>query len=39
MDMDNWLERKELPYHLMSVCGLVCKDEYVLVILNPKRGW
>ena len=37
--MDNWLENKELPYHLVSACGLVHRDGLVLLILNPKRGW
>ena len=37
--MDKWLESKELPYHLASACGPVRKDEYVLLIRNPKRGW
>ena len=37
--MDKWLENKELPYHLVSACGLVSKDGQVLLIRNPKRGW
>ena len=37
--MDRWLEKKELPYHMVSVCGLVYKDGLVLVIRNPIRGW
>lgn len=37
--MDKWLENKELPYHLVSACGLVRKDGQVLLIRNPKRGW
>lgn len=37
--MDHWLENKQLPYHLISACGLVRKDDLVLVIRNPKRGW
>lgn len=37
--MDQWLEKKELPYHMMSACGLVYKDGLVLVIRNPMRGW
>ena len=26
--MDKWLENKQLPYHLISACGLVRKDGY-----------
>ena len=37
--MDNWLENKKLPYHLVSACGLVHRDALVLLIQNPKRGW
>ncbi len=37
--MDKWLENKQLPYHLISACGLVRKDELVLLIYNPRRGW
>ena len=37
--MDHWLERKELPYHMFSACGLVRKDELVLIIKNRRRGW
>ena len=37
--MDNWLENKKLPYHLVSACGLVHRDGLVLLIQNPKRGW
>ncbi len=37
--MDKWLENRELPYHLVSACGLVRKDGLVLLIRNPKRGW
>ena len=37
--MDKWLENKELPYHLVSACGLVWKDGLVLLIRDPKRGW
>lgn len=37
--MDKWVENKELPYHLVSACGLVRKDKLVLLIQNPKRGW
>ena len=37
--MDKWLDNKKLPYHLISACGLVCKDGLVLVIRNPRRGW
>ena len=37
--MDNWLENKKLPYHLVSACGLVHGDGLVLLIQNPKRGW
>ena len=36
--MDKWLENKELPYHFISACGLVFKDELVLLVKNPKRG-
>ena len=37
--MDKWLESKELPYHLISACGLVRKDGLVLLIRNQRRGW
>ena len=37
--MDNWLESKELPYHMFSACGLVRKDKLVLIIKNKRRGW
>ena len=37
--MDKWLDNRNLPYHLISACGLVCKDGLVLVIRNPRRGW
>ncbi len=37
--MDKWLEDRKLPYHLISACGLVYKDGFVLLIRNPKRGW
>ena len=37
--MDQWLESKKLPYHLVSACGLVWKDGLVLLIRNPIRGW
>ena len=37
--MDNWVENRELPYHLISACGLVKKDELVLLVRNPGRGW
>jgi len=37
--MDQWLESKALPYHLISACGLVRKDGLVLLIRNRKRGW
>ncbi|MCR4599966.1 MAG: NUDIX domain-containing protein [Acetatifactor sp.] len=37
--MDQWLQNKQLPYHLVSACGLVRKDELVLLIRNPRRGW
>ena len=36
--MDHWLEKKELPYHLISACGLVRKDGFVPLIRNLKRG-
>ena len=37
--MDKWLENKELPYHLVSACGLVRKDGLVLLVRHPRRGW
>ena len=37
--MDKWLENKELPYHLVSACGLVQKDGLLLLVRNPRRGW
>ena len=37
--MDKWLENRELPYHLISACGLVRRDGLVLLVRNPKRGW
>ena len=37
--MDRWLESKQLPYHLVSACGLVRKDRRILLIRNPRRGW
>ena len=37
--MDKWLENRQLPYHLLSACGLVRKDGYILLIRNPRRGW
>ena len=37
--MDKWLESRELPYHLISACGLVQKDGLVLLVRNPRRGW
>ena len=37
--MDKWLENRELPYHLISACGLVRRDGLVLLVRNPMRGW
>ena len=37
--MDKWLENRELPYHLLSACGLVRRDGLVLLVRNPRRGW
>ena len=37
--MDQWLENRQLPYHLVSACGLVRKDKMVLLIKSQKRGW
>ena len=37
--MDKWLESRNLPHHLISVCGLVRRDGLFLLIKNPKRGW
>ena len=37
--MDQWLGNKELPYQIVSACGLVYKDGLVLLIRNPMRGW
>ena len=37
--MDHWLESRQLPYHMISACGLVRKDGLVLLIKNPRRGW
>ena len=37
--MDNWLESKKLPFHLISACGLVRKDGLVLLIKDKRRGW
>ena len=37
--MDHWLESKALPYHMFSACGLVRKDNLVLIIKNKRRGW
>ena len=37
--MDKWVEIRELPYHLLSACGLVRKDGLVLLVRNPRRGW
>ena len=37
--MDKWLESRELPYHLVSACGLVRRDGFVLLIRNQRRGW
>ncbi|MCR5460079.1 MAG: NUDIX hydrolase [Acetatifactor sp.] len=37
--MDQWLEKKELPHHFISACGLVCREGLVLLMRNPLRGW
>lgn len=37
--MDNWLETKKIPAHLIAVGGLVCKESRVLLIRSEKRGW
>lgn len=37
--MDNWLETRLLPVHFVSAAGLVYKDDKVLLIKTPKRGW
>ena len=37
--MDKWLESRNLPHHLISVCGLVRRDGLVLLVKNPQRGW
>lgn len=37
--MDNWVDNRELPYYLISSCGLVKKDGLVLLVRNPRRGW
>ena len=39
MLMDKWLENRELPYQLISACGLVRKGELILLVHNPRRGW
>ena len=37
--MDSWVETKVFPSHLVSAAGLVYKDEKVLLIKSPRRGW
>ncbi|MBQ9490546.1 MAG: NUDIX domain-containing protein [Lachnospiraceae bacterium] len=37
--MDQWLEKKALPNHIVSACGLVYQEGLVLLVKNPKRGW
>lgn len=37
--MDSWVETKVFPAHLVSAAGLVYKDEKVLLIKSPRRGW
>ena len=37
--MDQWLETKQLPVHLVSAAGLVYKDGRVLLIRSERRGW
>ena len=37
--MDKWLETKELPYHFIAASGLVSRDDKVLLIKTPRRGW
>ena len=37
--MDKWLENRDLPYQLVSACGLVRRDGLVLLVRNPRRGW
>ena len=37
--MDPWLETRELPVHLVSAAGLVCKGGQVLLVRSARRGW
>ncbi len=38
--MDQWLITKELPVHMIAVCGLVYNDEgRILLLHSAKRGW
>ena len=36
--MDQWLETKQLPVHLVSAAGVVYKDGKVLLIRSERRG-
>ena len=37
--MDNWVENKQLPVHIVSASGLVFRDEKVLLTRSRSRGW
>ncbi|MDO5325566.1 MAG: NUDIX domain-containing protein [Clostridia bacterium] len=37
--MDTWVETKQFPSHLLSAAGLVYKENKVLLIRSPRRGW
>ena len=37
--MDKWLETKQIPNHLISASGFVFKDDKVLMVKSPSKGW
>ena len=37
--MDEWLKTKDLPTHFVAACGLVMKEDKVLLIHSERRGW
>lgn len=37
--MDNWLTSGKIPVHFVSAAGIVFKQDKVLLIHSPRRGW
>ena len=37
--MDTWLETKQLPYHFVAASGFVFRENRLLLIRSPRRGW